>query len=42
MVGGIAAMAMANHERVKLRVDVLEKRLAQREWRERAKAQSDR
>jgi hypothetical protein len=42
MVGGIAAMAMANHERLKLRVDALEKRLAQREWRERAEAQSDR
>ena len=42
MVGGIAAFAMANHERLKRRVDVLEKRLAQREWRERAEAQWDR
>lgn len=39
MVGGIAALAMANHERLKLRVDALEKRLAQREWRERAETQ---
>lgn len=36
MVGGIGALAMANHERLKLRVDALETRLAQREWRERA------
>jgi hypothetical protein len=36
MVGGIGALAMANHERLKLRVDALERRLAQREWRERA------
>jgi hypothetical protein len=35
MVGGIAALALANHERLKLRMDALEKRLAQREWRER-------
>jgi hypothetical protein len=42
MVGGIAAVAMANHERLKLRVDALEKRLAQREWRERAEGQCDR
>lgn len=35
MVGGIAARAVANHERLKLRMDALEKRLAQREWRER-------
>ena len=41
MVGGIAALAMANHERLKLRVDALEKRLAQREWRERAEAPRD-
>ena len=38
-VGGIAALAMANHERLKLRVDALEKRLTQREWRERAETQ---
>jgi uncharacterized membrane protein YfcA len=38
MVGGIAALAMANHERLKVRVEVLEKRLAQREWRERSEA----
>jgi hypothetical protein len=29
----IAAMALANHERLKLRIEVLEKRLAQAEWR---------
>ena len=33
MVGGIAAMALANHERLKLRIEALEKRLAQAEWR---------
>jgi hypothetical protein len=33
MVGGIAAMALANHERLKQRVEALEKRLAQAEWR---------
>jgi hypothetical protein len=33
---------MANHERLRLRVDALEKRLAQSEWRERAGAQWDR
>jgi hypothetical protein len=38
MVGGIAALALANHERLTARVDALEKRLAQREWREGAKA----
>jgi hypothetical protein len=32
-VGGIAAMALANHERLKLRIEALEKRLAQTEWR---------
>ena len=42
MVGGIAALAMANHERLKLRFDALERRLAQREWRERAETQCDR
>jgi hypothetical protein len=42
MVGGIAALAMANNERLKLRVDALETRLAQREWRERAEAPWDR
>jgi hypothetical protein len=31
MVGGIAALALANHERLKLRMSALE----QREWRER-------
>jgi hypothetical protein len=41
MVGGIAALAMANHERLKLRVDALEQRLAQREWRDRAEARWD-
>jgi hypothetical protein len=33
MVGGIAAMTLANHERLKLRIEALEKRLAQAEWR---------
>ena len=33
MVGGIAAMALANHERLKQRIEILEKRLAQAEWR---------
>jgi hypothetical protein len=33
MVGGIAAMALANHERLKQRIEVVEKRLAQAEWR---------
>jgi hypothetical protein len=41
MVGGIGALAMANHERLRLRVDALEKRLGQREWRERAEARWD-
>jgi hypothetical protein len=42
MVGGFAALVMANHERLKPRVDALEKRLAQRDWRERAEVRSDR
>ena len=33
MVGGIAAMALANHERLKQRIEALEKRLAPVEWR---------
>jgi hypothetical protein len=33
MVAGIAAMALANHERLKQRVEALEQRLAQAEWR---------
>jgi hypothetical protein len=33
MVGGIAAMALANHERLKQRLDALEQRLAQAVWR---------
>ena len=41
MVGGIGALVMANHERLKLLVEALEKRLAQREWRERAEAPWD-
>jgi len=41
MVDGIGALAMANHKRLKLRVDVLEKRLGQREWRERAETRWD-
>jgi hypothetical protein len=32
MVGGIAAVASANHERLRERVEALEKRLAQQEW----------
>ena len=32
MVGGMAAMAFANHERLKLRIEGLETRLAQAEW----------
>jgi hypothetical protein len=35
MVGGIAAMARASQERLKQRMEALEERLAQREWRER-------
>ena len=31
--GGIAAMALANQERLKQRIEALEKRLAQAEWR---------
>ena len=38
MVGGIAAVASANHERLRERVGALEKRLAQREWRDGIKA----
>jgi hypothetical protein len=33
MVGGIAAMALANHERLKQKIEALETRLAQAEWR---------
>ena len=33
VVGGVAAMALANHERLKLRIEALERRLAQAEWR---------
>jgi hypothetical protein len=33
MVAGIAAMALANHERLKQRIGALEKQLAQAEWR---------
>jgi hypothetical protein len=33
MVGGVAAMALANHERLKQRLEALETRLAQAEWR---------
>jgi hypothetical protein len=33
MVGGVAAVALANHERLKQRVEALEQRLAQAEWR---------
>jgi hypothetical protein len=41
MVGGFAALVMANHERLRFRVDAPEKRLVQREWRERAEVRSD-
>jgi hypothetical protein len=33
MVAGIAAMARASHEQLKQRMEALEKRLAQAEWR---------
>ena len=33
MVGGVAGIALANHERLKQRIEALEKRLAQAEWR---------
>jgi hypothetical protein len=33
MVAGIAVMARASHERLKQRMDALEQRLAQAEWR---------
>jgi len=33
MVGGIAAMALANDERLKQRIGILEERLSQAEWR---------
>jgi hypothetical protein len=33
MVAGVAAIPLANHERLKQRIEVLEKRLAQAEWR---------
>ena len=42
MVAGVAAIALANHERLKQRLEALEKRLAQREWRERPHAPWDR
>ena len=38
MVGGIAAVASPNHERLRERVEALEKRLAQQEWRNGIKA----
>ena len=37
-LGGIAAVASANHERLRERVEALEKRLAQQEWRNGIKA----
>jgi hypothetical protein len=33
MVGGLAGMTLTNHQRLKLRMDALEKRLAHREVR---------
>jgi hypothetical protein len=33
MVGGVAAMTLTNHERLKQRIEALETRLAQAEWR---------
>ena len=38
MVGGIAAVTSANHQRLRERVEALEKRLAQQEWRDGIKA----
>jgi BMFP domain-containing protein YqiC len=32
--GGIAAMAHASHERLRQRIEALEQRLAQAEWRD--------
>jgi hypothetical protein len=34
MVAGVAAVATANHERLKLRIGALEQRIAQAEWRD--------
>jgi len=34
MVAGIAVVARASHERLKLRIDALEQRMAQAEWRD--------
>jgi uncharacterized membrane protein YfcA len=42
MIGGFAALALASHERLRLRIAVLEERLAQREWRERPDLRRDR
>ena len=33
MVGGVAALTLANHERLKQRLEALETRVAQAEWR---------
>jgi hypothetical protein len=41
-VGGIAAIALANHERLKQRIEALEKRLTQAEWRSLSLRVSDR
>jgi hypothetical protein len=35
MVTGVAALALANHERLKLRIAELETRIARAEWRQR-------
>jgi hypothetical protein len=34
MVAGVAAVATANHERLKLRIGALEQRISQAEWRD--------
>jgi hypothetical protein len=34
MVVGVGAVALANHERLKLRIGALEQRVAQAEWRD--------
>jgi hypothetical protein len=38
MVGGIAAVRSANHQRLRERAEALERRLAQQEWRDGIKA----
>jgi hypothetical protein len=38
MIGGLAGLAHANQERLKERIETLERQAARREWREPAKA----